>query len=114
MCLRIVGQNCDFLPILYRSGPVKRKKWVPTKICFILHGIGRTIITDQGESGFLIVGLFVFPLCALEWLTKTVIFLPILYRSGPVKPKNGVRRKFALFSVGLVGLPLLMKENVVF
>ncbi len=108
MCLRIVGQNCDFLPILHRSGPVK---WVPTKICFILHGIGRTIITDQGECGFLIVGLFVFPLCALG---QNCDFLPILYRSGPVKRKIGVQRKFALFSMGLVGLPLPIKENVVF
>ncbi len=50
------------------------KKLGPTKLCFILHGIGSTTTTDQGECGFLIVSLFVFPLCALKQVAKSVIF----------------------------------------
>ncbi len=57
------------------------KKLGSTKLCFILHGIGSATTTDQGECDFLIVGLFAFPLCALEQVAKTVIFC--LFCNGP-------------------------------
>ncbi len=40
-------------------------------------------------------------------------FLAILRRTGPLEPKNGVRRNIEVFSMGLVVLLLLIKENVV-
>ncbi len=68
------GQNCDFFAYFAKVRTCKTKKLGPTKLCFILHGIGSTATTDQGECGFLIVGLFVFPLCALKQEAKSVIF----------------------------------------
>ncbi len=53
-------------------------------------------------------------LCAKKVWAKTVQFLAILHRSGPLQPKNGVQRNIDLFSMRLVVLLVLIKENVAF
>ncbi len=53
----------------------------PTKHCFIVHGIGSSTTTDQRECGFLIVGLLVFTLRALNSWPKICDFR--LFCTGP-------------------------------
>ncbi len=52
-------------------------------------------------------------LCAKKVWAKTVQYLAILHRSGPLQPNNGVRRNVDLFSMGLVVLLVPIEENVV-
>ncbi len=82
--------------------------------CCVLHGICNTAATDHRDCDFLIVGVFVCPLCASNQSAKNVSFLPTLYRSRPVKRKDWIQRSIVVLSMELVALLLLINENVVF
>lgn len=75
---------------------IQDDSYVPTR--FVIEEEGPSTFTEQGEKKFLIYGVFLAPLCHLEWnlctkltlgnrehkklLAKSCIFFVIVYRFG--------------------------------
>ncbi len=101
-----------FLAILHRSGPLQPKNGVRRNIdLFSMRLVVLLVLIKENVVFWMWVSSFPFvpKKCGLK-----LRFLAILHRSGPLQPKNGVRRNSDLFSMRLVVLLQLIKENVVF